>query len=775
MRLLERSHRANFYYRVLVIILISALLPILVLNLLSVNFITTDMQRELKKLHQNSLNTTSNSMDMIFRQIIEGCRLISQDATFISFGKYPAETVEYLESMEGRYSDEDVYALSQYMKLKGEVFESLRNQMYNKPFIDSVYFYDVNKEYVYTNNHSSYRAASFSDQDFFRIGKDVVFTPYVTSLREIKTSEGSPVWVITLLFGSVKMGDRGIFAVNIDADKLGEYLFSNTDDVFAFMFSSDDMTMITKTSGMPDAFYSKLQEPAVQAKLSQMQGSGSFTDGNYIISKYQSPYYWTYVSLVNTDVIFRSSRVLSERTLLLSAVLLLVSVVLAVLSSNQIYRPILSLQKAISAQISHHKGKDIFFSIEEALKNTKLDNESLRTRIVTLTPYYDEKVLASLIFHNGVSDNDAQISAMRWGFEPVGYALLAVSVGDTAQNTTMQPTDLFVPRYFEQMAEIHLSRKGVAMRDMGGRYFLLLNLSSEDYRDIYSFSGLIISEFREELSCDCFIGISSHYSDYQRLSEARWEAQEAVCFALMSGNEKIYFYTDLFSKDRAVRPFQAEHSGFLIDCIKTGNRQKAIAAWEQIIKNLRTTGGFFSRNRVTFLEICGEIYCLLLDSHQRPEELCPPLSKAYRDLLDGNETIFLKNIDTILETLCSFFASNIEKQGSDKIRTILMLIENHYSEDISITAIAEMVHMNPDYLGRIFKEHTGYTFIEYLTRARIQQSIRLLKTTRMRIKDIGTAVGYPNCNYFIKVFKNIAGVTPKEFQNSNICAERNER
>jgi two-component system response regulator YesN len=78
--------------------------------------------------------------------------------------------------------------------------------------------------------------------------------------------------------------------------------------------------------------------------------------------------------------------------------------------------------------------------------------------------------------------------------------------------------------------------------------------------------------------------------------------------------------------------------------------------------------------------------------------------------------------------------------------------------------VAEELSMNPAYISRLFKQMTGQTFVEYLKRIRIEKSKELLLNSSLKINEVGRRVGYEHSYYFIKVFKELMGLTPGEFK-----------
>lgn len=89
----------------------------------------------------------------------------------------------------------------------------------------------------------------------------------------------------------------------------------------------------------------------------------------------------------------------------------------------------------------------------------------------------------------------------------------------------------------------------------------------------------------------------------------------------------------------------------------------------------------------------------------------------------------------------------------------LQSIEEHYSRDISLDSVAAEIGISPFYLSRLLKAELGQTFVEYLTQVRIQEAVRLARTTRLSIKEIAERTGYQNPTYFCRVFKKHTGKT----------------
>ena len=93
-------------------------------------------------------------------------------------------------------------------------------------------------------------------------------------------------------------------------------------------------------------------------------------------------------------------------------------------------------------------------------------------------------------------------------------------------------------------------------------------------------------------------------------------------------------------------------------------------------------------------------------------------------------------------------------------------IEKNFASNISINELAERVFISESRFYRIFKEYTGLSPYQYITKVRMMRAQRLLTDTELQVKNIALTVGYNSVNHFISHFKEFSGMTPSEYKNS---------
>ncbi len=91
-------------------------------------------------------------------------------------------------------------------------------------------------------------------------------------------------------------------------------------------------------------------------------------------------------------------------------------------------------------------------------------------------------------------------------------------------------------------------------------------------------------------------------------------------------------------------------------------------------------------------------------------------------------------------------------------------IKKNYMNDISMQEAARAVNYSDAYFSKMFKEQYGLNFTAYLAEYRMEEAKKLLRQPMVSVKDVGARVGYPDSNYFARVFRRMHGVSPSEYR-----------
>ena len=105
-----------------------------------------------------------------------------------------------------------------------------------------------------------------------------------------------------------------------------------------------------------------------------------------------------------------------------------------------------------------------------------------------------------------------------------------------------------------------------------------------------------------------------------------------------------------------------------------------------------------------------------------------------------------------------------KEQTNQFVRQVKEFVEQNIREELSVEDLAGQVHLNVDYLNRIFKKETGSTLGNYVTSQKMERAKFLLLKTDWSIGDVAAAVGYYNYSSFNRSFKKMTGESPQEWR-----------
>lgn len=148
------------------------------------------------------------------------------------------------------------------------------------------------------------------------------------------------------------------------------------------------------------------------------------------------------------------------------------------------------------------------------------------------------------------------------------------------------------------------------------------------------------------------------------------------------------------------------------------------------------------------------------------------LNKLYNS---GNYNTWKEAAEHLFELSHMLFDIKKEEQSRRTNNTIDFVqrhIENHLSEDLSLTSLSEKTYLNPSYLSRLYHQTTGHKLSSFIESLRIKKSKELLENPHEKIYEIAKMVGYDTAASFTRFFKKAEGISPQEYRDSFIATKR---
>ena len=123
--------------------------------------------------------------------------------------------------------------------------------------------------------------------------------------------------------------------------------------------------------------------------------------------------------------------------------------------------------------------------------------------------------------------------------------------------------------------------------------------------------------------------------------------------------------------------------------------------------------------------------------------------------------IFRKNIDFESET-------RIKKEHSDDFDSVLSYITEHYTENIPLKDLADIMYVSPKYFSKLFKEYIGMTVTDYIQRMRVFLARDLLDNTALSVVKVAEQCGYSDVKFFNDVFYRLVRKKPTEYRKRTV-------
>lgn len=174
-------------------------------------------------------------------------------------------------------------------------------------------------------------------------------------------------------------------------------------------------------------------------------------------------------------------------------------------------------------------------------------------------------------------------------------------------------------------------------------------------------------------------------------------------------------------------------------------------------------------------ELTEKVYASVSEATPGAEEQLESKAELYGRLSAAEGVSLIKDIlERFLGKTADMLAALSGDRRLEVVNKVRHLIEEEYDAPLTIEYLAEKVYMSPNYLRTLFKDYTGETVLEYVTRTRINRSVELLRDTNMRVNDISRKVGYENPSHYCAVFRRQMGITPNQFRNKTAGSGRHD-
>jgi two-component system response regulator YesN len=266
------------------------------------------------------------------------------------------------------------------------------------------------------------------------------------------------------------------------------------------------------------------------------------------------------------------------------------------------------------------------------------------------------------------------------------------------------------------------------------------------------------------------MGIGSICSNIYDLHHSYKDAVTALDYRLILGRNKIICIDDIEPRKSGNLFFDELKEKQLTSSIKVGNAEELTKTVDALFEEMGQNNVSFKDCQIYLLQMLTSILKAARDLNIDTDNIIGDNYSIFLDILKLND---LQEIYKCVIALCLKIKNSISRDRQDSCKQIVKeateYLNNNYNDsEITIDHICGKLHISAAYFSTIFKKETKYTFVNYLTKVRMEAAKELLRTTDCKTFEIAKRVGFSEPNYFSYCFKKKFGVSPSQYRNSTV-------
>jgi two-component system response regulator YesN len=401
----------------------------------------------------------------------------------------------------------------------------------------------------------------------------------------------------------------------------------------------------------------------------------------------------------------------------------------------------------------------------------------LNSQLSQSLPLLKERFLERLVAV-GLSKAEIEERFAYFGLPPASplYLVLIVDIddfGDRELNSYEHDVEFLRFAAFDIFKEMLEGDNVMLFRTREERMVAIISGQENEsllYEQAFSRAEEVRYQIEKYLKFTVTIGIGRACSYVEQLPLSYKSALSVLDYRFLLGKNRVLSILDMEGKPTIPLPPNLDWDRKLASAVKTGSLQDAYQLIENGVAELKTSlapiEACFLHMQKVVLALMNSIQELVVHDQEASFDRQMKLMDVYSFKTLDEIEIWLKEV---VRSVMTTIAESRSHFTNMQIHRAVEYIDTNYANDkMSLQDLCRHVLMSTSYFSLVFKQHTGETFIEYLTGVRIATAKELLHNTTLKFYEIAEQVGYKDPNYFSILFKKHTGMTPKDYREKQV-------
>ncbi|WP_162463268.1 response regulator [Paenibacillus psychroresistens] len=286
-----------------------------------------------------------------------------------------------------------------------------------------------------------------------------------------------------------------------------------------------------------------------------------------------------------------------------------------------------------------------------------------------------------------------------------------------------------------------------------------------DYPNEQEISLKIIAAIKSWLKFSVSIGISEVHTRLRDTPLAWKQAQEATQNKWIHGQGSVCLYSHFQVEELIAIGYPLALEQALVGAVISGQEEQALERLYTFLDEISTAPAMtFRLFRRFSLQLAAAILRLLYE-HKVSDLVMRELSQP-ADFLESGSTIpkLRVGLTGLIRSSVNSLRWLKEQKNHQTLEPVLEYVQRNYMKDISLEEAVQIAQMSTSYFCAFFRQEVGVTFVEHLTRVRMEKSRQLMIHEDLKLYEIAKMVGYQDVKYFSRVFKRSHNISPAEYR-----------
>ncbi|MBD2872305.1 helix-turn-helix domain-containing protein [Paenibacillus arenilitoris] len=479
----------------------------------------------------------------------------------------------------------------------------------------------------------------------------------------------------------------------------------------------------------------------------------------YLTSRYTG---WKYVSYIPSDLLLENIGIIRTIVWTLSLLFVAIGIISIAYYNQKAFKPLRRMQQLLGKYKTDYRKADLLDI--ERFASKMLEDHTMMTRQIRESVPESRRRLIESIFFNKISLSEMrhrwELHFPDWSNDCFITANMSIDQYEEWSKHLGESDVRLFKFAMQNMSEEMLSKTDrLVIMEHGDEGFIILLQPLDNEQDTLAATIESLRKLQSEvdrlLKLSVTIGISQPVTDYAKLQAGYRQSLSAVQCRFFDGYGKVHLFADHGYEDAG--RLNDRWSDDMIAQLAAGNLDAAKSVLSELFDVIA------SRN-YSPSELLGVLEHVQLNLEQLAIKNGDDGFAMYSGLSTMHADDIRQHFLSLMDEINRKVEQKLTSKPSVMVSRMVDYMERHYNDNIGVKEIADSVGASIYSANQWFKQESGQTVFDYLTKMRLEKAKGLLKTTDLKVFEIALMVGYQNENSFIRAFRNYTKITPGKYR-----------